>query len=341
MDYPVGLTASIFYSLYTVPTSSMFTNSGSTAKYQKQQVGYSLGLSYRFWYYYGVGAIWSHAFKNLLNPTGNSPDAIFIEEAMGIQEKRTVTLYSYRDSKDNYMNPTRGSRVEFSVAFTGGYALRGDDHFIKYSPDLYYYFSPFHLPFLKSHPCVIELRGNGSFITPPLMSGSLQKSHPIEKNAWLESEDRLYIGGPETLRGWEYFDLEFPSSWRIGLFHRVIYGAEFRVPIHPQFLWLAFFFDAGSLWTDSFWEKEISTEYSGILSEDKKNKQLYDIKDFFNVDLMSYFKYSWGFGFKIQIPMMPLRFWFGQKLVWMGKDRGYFKKMGGFTFQFGIGDMRF
>ncbi|HOE20029.1 MAG TPA: BamA/TamA family outer membrane protein, partial [Spirochaetota bacterium] len=67
----------------------------------------------------------------------------------------------------------------------------------------------------------------------------------------------------------------------------------------------------------------------------------YDIRDITDVDVMSYFKYSYGFGFKIQLPMMPLRFWFGRKLAWVGKDEGYFKPLSGFQFQFGIGDMRF
>jgi len=36
--------------------------------------------------------------------------------------------------------------------------------------------------------------------------------------------------------------------------------------------------------------------------------------------------------------MMPLRFWFGRKLIYSG---GRFKSVGGLTFQFAIGDMRF
>ena len=78
-----------------------------------------------------------------------------------------------------------------------------------------------------------------------------------------------------------------------------------------------------------------------IMNDDKGTKELYDIKDFWRADLMNYFKYSWGFGFKVQIPMMPLRFWFGKKMMWVGANRGYFKEIGDFTFQFGIGDMRF
>lgn len=340
-DYPIGFSASLFYVLNTLSTTSIFPERNDDAKYEKQSFGYSLGLSYRFWYYYGLGVIWSHSFKSVLNPSGNSSDEVFLEEAIGVQQKRTLTWYTYRDSKDNYMNPTKGSRIEFSVAFTGGDVLRGDDHFIKYSPDVFVYYSPFHLPFLKTHPCVIELRGNASFLTPPFNRSSVERFQSRSKNEWLESEDRLYLGGPETLRGWEYYDTMFPESWRIGLFHRILYGAEFRIPVHPQMLWIAFFFDAGSLWSDSFWEKNFSDSTMQLINTDKQNRELYNITDFFNADLMYYFKYSWGFGFKIQIPMMPLRFWFGRKMAWVGKDNGYFKNISGLTFQFGIGDMRF
>lgn len=340
-DYPVYFLSSVFYSLITIPTSSLFSDTGDSAEYKKQEYGYSLGLSYRFWYFYGVGSVWRHSFKSIVEPTGNSPDAVFIEEALGRQEKRSLTFYVYRDSKDNYMNPTKGWRFEFSVEFTGGYILRGDDHFIKYSPDIYLYYSPFNLPFLKTHPCVVELRANASFIKPPFQRNSVERFQPRAENAWLESENRLYIGGPETLRGWDYFDNALPESWRVGLHHRILYGAEFRIPIQPQLVWFALFFDAGSLWTDNFWERDFSDYTMEIVNEDKNNKRLYDLSDISKVDLMYYFKYSWGFGFKMQVPMMPLRFWFGRKMRWVGRNRGYFKEISDFNFQFGIGDMRF
>jgi outer membrane protein insertion porin family len=106
-------------------------------------------------------------------------------------------------------------------------------------------------------------------------------------------------------------------------------------------LWLVFFFDAGSLWTDGFWERGLDYSTQMTHAKDRLNGDLHNIDRFFNVNLMSYFKYSWGFGFKIQIPMMPLRFWFGKKLVWVGKDHGFFRQEGDLNFQFGIGDMRF
>ncbi len=340
-NYPVGINAQVFYQLYRIPVSSMFDNTNDDAEYTKLSVGYSLGMSYRFWYYYGLGLVWTHAFKRIIDPSGNSNDEIFREQNLGLTQKRTITLYGYRDSKDNYMNPTRGGRLELSVAFTGGAVLRGNDHFVKYSPEFYWYFSPFHLPFLKTHPCVFELRASGSFLTPPFMKRQVSGFQDRMRDEWVEAEERLQIGGAETLRGWDLYDSKFPDSWRDGLYHRILYGIEFRVPVHPQMLWLVFFFDAGSLWTDGFWESGLDLNTQLTHAQDRLNGDLHNIDRFFNVNVMDYFKYSWGFGFKIQIPMMPLRFWFGKKLLWVGKDKGFFRQEGDMNFQFGIGDMRF
>ncbi|HQQ50199.1 MAG TPA: outer membrane protein assembly factor BamA, partial [Spirochaetota bacterium] len=70
-DKPIGFNVSIFYILSTIEQSSIFTNSNQTAKHKTQQYGYSLGLSYRFLYYYGIGSVWYHAFKEVVDATGN------------------------------------------------------------------------------------------------------------------------------------------------------------------------------------------------------------------------------------------------------------------------------
>ncbi|MCP4136174.1 MAG: outer membrane protein assembly factor BamA [bacterium] len=337
-DYPVGFDASIFYQLYKQQATSIFSSSSRLAEVEKQSFGYSMGLSYRFWYYYNVGTRWSHAFKSYLNPTGNSSDEVFRLVALPVQEKRTVYMYAYRDSKDNYLNPTSGSKIGVNVGFTGG-IIGGDDHFVKMMPEMNFYFSPFHLPFLKSHPCVFEFRASGDFIMKPL--GSVSQSY--EDNPWLEFEDRMLIGGVERgLRGWSLYDTDLPESWQLGLHHRILYGVELRIPIHPQMLWLAWFFDAGSLWADSSWKRQFENEISDTSSHQDYNDNvnsgdLRTLDQFFKRSPMSYFRYSYGFGFRIQIPMMPLRFWFGRKLVY---DHG-FKHISGYNFQFGIGDMRF
>jgi outer membrane protein insertion porin family len=349
-NQPIGLSTSIFYNLYNVTSNqTVFTSIEDEASYKREAFGYAVGLSYRFLDYHSVGTSWSHAFTRVKNPSGNSSEEIYYLQKLGFQEKRAITVFLAHDSKDNYLNPTRGASIDLSAMFTGGQVLGGSDHYIKISPSAYVYFSPFHLPFLKSHPCVFEFRASGDFIVRPFNSGSVRRKQPYLtiasllgsydlKDPWLEPEDRLNLGGPETLRGWDYYDKKFPESWqKVGLFHRILYGVEFRVPIHPRMLWLALFFDAGSLWSDPFWEQHLSRENLNLVVRDLATKDLQRIQNFKNVNFLSYFKYSYGFGFRIQIPMMPLRFWFGRKMIYDGR----FKSMGGLTFQFGIGDMRF
>ena len=335
LDYPVGFDSSIFYNLYNYKYRSIFETSNEQSEYQKQSVGYTFGFSYRYWYYFTSGVRWSHSFQSYLNPSGNSPDSIYLSEANGIQEKRTVTLYTSRNTKDNYLNPTRGGSVGISASFTGG-VLGGEDHFIKIKPELTYYFSPFTLPFLKTHPVVIEARINGTFLAPPLGESFINQDSV--KNPWLETEERMTLGGPETLRGWDYVDLEFAKSWRsVGMFHKILYGLELRFPIHPQMLWVAFFFDAGSLWSDDYWVEHLVQSDRDIVNDDLATGKLRNLKDLTDTNLLKYFKYSYGVGFRVQIPMMPIRFWFGRKMEYDGS----FKTISDYTFQFGIGDARF
>jgi outer membrane protein insertion porin family len=337
-DYPVGFNSSIFYYIYEYETSSIFPESDDYSDYKKKGLGYSLGLSYRFWYYWVTGATWIHTFKTYFDPSGNSPDEIMLTVDNGRQSKRTMKFYMYRDSKDNYLNPTRGYRTGMSVAFTGGSVLRGNDHFTQYSPEFYLYFSPFHIPFLKTHPTVFEFRASGDFITPPLGKNWVENNKPYTDNEWLEAEDRLDIGGPETVRGWDYSDTTMPDSWRyVGLYHRILYGAEYRIPLHPQMLWLVLFFDAGSLWSDKFWEKQLSDTYSEYVNNDLATGKLRRIDEITDGNLLPYFIYSYGFGLKVQVPMMPLRFWWAKKMIY---DDG-FKTISDYTFQFSIGDVRF
>ncbi|HOD14057.1 MAG TPA: outer membrane protein assembly factor BamA [Spirochaetota bacterium] len=351
-NQPIGLNTSVFYNLYNVKSNqTVFPTLDNESEYKREGFGYALGLSYRFLDYFSAGASWSHAFTRVKDPSGNSSEEVYYSKRLGFQEKRSVTVFATFDNKDNYLNPTKGGSVEFATNFTGGSVLGGSDHYIKLSPDAAVYFSPFHLPFLKSHPCVFEFRASGDFIMRPAGVRSVNRRQPRQspyyylsdvdlKDPWLEPEDRLNLGGPETLRGWDYYDKKFPESWQdVGLFHRILYGVEFRVPIHPQMLWFAVFFDAGSLWSDTFWEKQMTKDNQKIIYQDLATGKLHRVQDIFtgDVNLLKYFKYSYGFGFRIQIPMMPLRFWFGRKLIYNGR----FTNVGGFQFQFGIGDMRF
>jgi len=342
MDKPVALNTSIFFTQTEYTDTSLFLNSDEDASYISQTIGYSVGPTYRFLYYCHVGMDWTHSFKSIPEASGDCSDDIFMQKRQGYKEKRAISIFTGYNSVNNSLNPSDGMSVKFSTTFVGGALVRGEEHYIQFDPSFDLYYSPFHLPLLKDYPCVFELRGAGSFIRPPFQKSSIEKRQHRAENEWIETDDRFQVGGPQSLRGWDYYtDSALPQSWRKGLYHQILYGAEFRVPIQKDYLWSVLFFDAASLWTDKFWEKQLSDTDRAIFERDRNEGNLRDIRDFRNGDLMSYFRYSYGFGFKIQIPMMPLRFWFGKKLEWAGKEHGYFKSLSGFNFQFGIGDMAF
>ena len=55
-------------------------------------------------------------------------------------------------------------------------------------------------------------------------------------------------------------------------------------------------------------------------------------------------KYSWGIGLRVQIPVLPLRLYFAQRLYYTGNSLGPFTTYNtenNFQFVFGIGDFRF
>ncbi len=347
-DVPLGFNVNPFYSLYKIRSNqTIFPTRSDEANYKRQAIGYALGLNYQILDDITVGATWSHAFTRVTDPSANAAEEIYYTMSIGFQQKRSVILFAGYDSRDNYLNPTRGWIVSMAANFTGGGVLGGSDHYIKLSPSIFFYFSPFHLPFLKTHPVVFELRASGDFIVKPFGVGQIARKQPYKtdpltnvdfKDPWLEPEDRLNLGGPETIRGWDYYDKRFPQSWqKVGMMHRILYGIELRIPIMPSMLWVVVFVDAGSLWSDQFWEKTLYKDNRSLIQDDLTNKKLYRLQDIGEVNIMKYFRYSYGFGFRIQIPMLPLRFWFGQKLIYDGG----FRNLGNLTFQFSMGDMRF
>ena len=209
-NQPIGLNTSVFYNLYNVKSNqTVFPTIENESTYKREGFGYALGLSYRFYNWFTVGANWSHAFTRVKDPSGNSSEEVFYSKKLGFTEKRSITVFASFDNKDNYLNPTKGGMVEFSSNFTGGNVLGGSDHYIKLSPEGAVYFSPFHLPFLKSHPCVFELRASGDFIMKPFGVSQINRHQPDRspyyylsdvdlKDPWLEPEDRLNLGGPEN-----------------------------------------------------------------------------------------------------------------------------------------------
>ncbi len=177
--------------MFSSLAANALTGNQDEANYKREAIGYALGLSYRFLDYHTIGASWSHAFTKVKDPSGNSSEDVYYSAGLGYQQKRSVTVFLSHDSRDNYLNPTKGALIDISTNFTGGNVLGGSDHYIKINPEFSIYFSPFHLPFLKSHPCVFELRASGSFIVKPFGSGAVNRKQPRHSPGVLSHRRRV------------------------------------------------------------------------------------------------------------------------------------------------------
>ncbi|HPH01623.1 MAG TPA: outer membrane protein assembly factor BamA [Spirochaetota bacterium] len=103
--------------------------------------------------------------------------------------------------------------------------------------------------------------------------------------------DELQFDGMNELRGWRSYN-------QVGR-GKISTMTEIRYPIDKRMLWGVFFYDAGKLWED----------YS---------KVSFNLKDF---------KHSFGFGFRLQIAVLPIRLYFAKKFEY--DDAGHVNWIGG------------
>jgi outer membrane protein insertion porin family len=309
---PISLSISAYITQRKIITSPVFPTAENIDNpvYYELIRGFSITLGYRFWINWGVWNTISPRWSEVYGVSGAAPDSVFALQDRGVQFRLKDTIGIYYDIRDNVFNPTRGYIAKFYVDLVGGLLFMiGDDHYIRYNFSIYYYKTLFRLG--RNYPFVLELRWSGSFTDAELnFLPELHKKQDPEENPYIEDYDKLRLGGVETLRGWDYSDINFPPEWRIGENHRILYGIELRFPIVSPMLWWVFFIDAGCLWNEF---KEVT-----LFSED--------------------YRFSYGFGLKIQIPMMPIRFYFGRRVEFIDHK---LTAIGGFNFSFGIGDMRF
>jgi len=107
----------------------------------------------------------------------------FIKEQEGKKVTSALSFSLSMDTRNDYYNPTRGSRHSISLQNAGG-ILGGDNYFVKGVADTSWFFP---LP-LKT---VLNLRGTIGFVEP--YSG---RKLPIY--------EKFYVGGLKTVRGFEY-----------------------------------------------------------------------------------------------------------------------------------------
>jgi len=184
-----------------------------------------------------------------------------IRREEGARTKSTVGLTVSRDTRDQFFIPTRGNSSSLSAEFSGG-PLGGDTeiYFLEAKTSHYWPLWNDHVLNLKGAVRVVEGYGDDQLV-------------PIF--------DRLFLGGPRNIRGFEYRDVSPRSTNRfsdepIGGKSSFYGTVEYTIPLWDKIRG-AVFYDIGAVNEDSF--------------------------DFGTAGLNS----SYGLGARIDLPMFPLR----------------------------------
>jgi len=301
------------------------------------RVGHRLGINWI--HYHGF----SPTLSGVTSPSSLATDEAYILERRGWQLQNKFKNGITFDNRDNIFNPTKGLTLDFSVDVVGN-VLGGEDHYNRYSGTVQFYWWPFDYTLfnlirknlLRRYRIVFEHRLSASFTQQTTPAYGNQNRY---NNPYVENYDRLFIGGYESLRGWlPLNDPLFPEGWQDGGSHRLLFSTELRFPLEPNLFWAVIFFDMGALFNDMnqyYIDSSTPDAYVKALKGTKLNSD--------HLLNMNYYLYSWGFGIRINLAMMPLRFFGGQRLIWDGSKNWFTPPPSrqNFEFVFGIGDKRF
>ena len=193
-------------------------------------------------------------------------------QAIALKKGRTsaITLRIKRDTRDNIFDASRGSLYSFSWKIAGK-ILGGDNHFHKEIMEISYFF-----PLIWKF--VLGFHFEGGKISP--ISGSEVPMY-----------EKFYIGGAETVRGYDYTgEIGPPEGGNLYLLGNI----EIKFPLVQEkgytVLQGAVFFDTGGLWRS---RKEIEFAFG----EKEYN-----------------FKRGYGFGIRFKTPVFPIRLDWGRGL---------------------------
>jgi outer membrane protein insertion porin family len=391
---PWSLSLSMFYSSRTISVgAASITDSGTgsikeRASYIREGVGISVGVAHRVFINWTHFHRYSPSFYHSVSPTSLADDAIRAEVNRGWQFRSEITNGIGYDSRDNVFNPTRGLNTYLSISNVGQ-LIGGSSHFDRFNPVVEYYHSWFDYTFgglfrnnsLRRWKVVQEFRMSHVLMFERVPKYNRPDPYSRENskltNPYIQQQDMQFLGGYESLRGWNFQDVLYPREWRNGANHRLLFNTELRFPIEPNFLWLVLFLDGGALyeevgkWVGTRKDDALSyqqrvnldrAQYDPVTAYLRENYNLTNFKKYENDQKpyikedpellllkndnisMERMKYSWGIGLRVQIPVLPLRLYFAQRLYYTGNTLGPFTSYNtenNFQFVFGIGDFRF
>jgi outer membrane protein insertion porin family len=216
LDKPISLSTGIYKS------------TREFIEYNKEAFGFYVGLGTNLSEYWRTDVSYNFERAKISDITVGASPIILDQE--GTKTTSSITPTITRDSRDNYLDPSRGSRNSLSVTFAG---LGGDNAFIKGAVDSGWYFPLGRTTFM--------VRGRFGYA-----KGLFDKTLPLY--------ERFYVGGIYTVRGLGFGEAgpKDPATGDpIGGTTQLIFNTEYIFPIVSAMrLKGVAFFDAGNSYQD-------------------------------------------------------------------------------------------
>jgi outer membrane protein insertion porin family len=240
----------------------------NSSTYDEMRTGLQVHLRKRLFGLINGQLAYNYEIVDLRNVSINAPTVIRQEATQSPRAVSKMAFTMWRDTRNDLIFTTRGSRVSLTSTFAG---IGGDTEYLKFEAR-----SAFFVPTFELGDQVITILARGGSIWE--YSGEFAPFF-----------DRFYMGGPDSLRGFDYRDVG-PVSGVSGE------GGFIGEPIGGNSYAFA------------------SLEYSIKLAEALRIAMFYDWgvinQDDFDFNPSSY-NDNWGFGVRLLVLGNPLRLDFG------------------------------
>lgn len=291
--------------LFDIPLSAslaLYKTYNDYDDYDRDRIGGSAGLGYPVFDYTRLSFTYVYEINEINDPSEDATDIIkeLVGEGKTLTSKGITKLHF--DTRDKVINTSEGWDNSLTVTYAGD-VLQGDVAFIKYVLEAGYYL--------------------------PLFWGTVGHAHTeggyIGKNGkgWLPSYERFYLGGLNSLRGYDWRDVgpkrfnSLGNLSEVGGNKYVQFNLEYIFPLVKKAgLMGLVFYDMGNAFED-----DLSDEYLADGVD--------DIDDSFDLTNL---RSSVGYGIRWYSPLGPLRLEYGHVL-----DRRVGEKSGRWEFTMGAG----
>lgn len=291
--------------LFDIPLSgslAVYRTFNDYDDYERERIGGSAGVGYPVYDFTRLSSTYVYEINEIKDPAADATDIIKLLALEGKALTSKIITKLHFDTRDKVINTSEGWDNSLTITYAGD-VLQGDVAFVKYILEAGYYL--------------------------PLFWGTVGHAHAeggyIGKNGkgWIPSYERFYLGGLNSLRGYDWRDVgpkrfnSLGNLSEVGGNKYIQFNLEYIFPLVKKAgLMGLVFYDMGNAFEDD-------------LGDDFPDDGIEDINDSFDLTNL---RSSVGYGIRWYSPLGPLRLEYGHVI-----DRRVGEKSGRWEFTMGTG----